>query len=105
MRRDTGEFIAWERGHLDKVTLKKLLSKLSQWKPVKLYFTDNWHPYKAVISPNLLIQSFSDRRRRKTKHHYSVINPASVLLPRPYCEVLVDDLHPVHLAKKHALFS
>lgn len=62
MCRDTGELIAWECGHRDKATLKKLLSKLSQWQ-VKLYFTDDWHPYKAVIPPNLLIQSKKETHR------------------------------------------
>ena len=60
--RDTGELIAWECGHRDKATLKRLLSKLSQWQ-VKLYFTDDWHPYQAVIPPNLLIQSKKETHR------------------------------------------
>lgn len=62
LRRDTGELIAWQCGDRDKTTLKKLLSKLSTWQ-VKLYYTDDWHPYKAVIPPNLLVQSKKETHR------------------------------------------
>ena len=60
--RDTGQLIAWECGHRDKATLKRLLQKLSGWS-VKLYFTDDWHPYKAVIPPHLLVQSKKETHR------------------------------------------
>ena len=60
--RDTGELIAWECGDRDKAMLKKLLSKLSTWK-VKLYCTDDWHVYKAVIPDDLLVQSKKETHR------------------------------------------
>ena len=62
MCRDTGELIAWECGDRDKATLNKLLSKLSTWQ-VKLYYTDDWHVYKAVIPENLLVQSKKETHR------------------------------------------
>ena len=60
--RDTGELIAWECGDRDKATLNKLLSKLSPWQ-VKLYYTDDWHAYKAVIPEKLLVQSKKETHR------------------------------------------
>ena len=51
--RDTGELIGWECGHRDKATLKKLIQRLEKWN-VKVYYTDDWHPYRAVIPKDKL---------------------------------------------------
>lgn len=42
--------------HRDKVTLKKLLKRLENWK-VKIYYTDDWKRYKSLIPAGLLIQT------------------------------------------------
>ncbi len=59
--RDTGELIAWECGHRDKATLKKLIERLENWS-VKVYYTDDWHAYRSVIPNNKLVQT----KKRRT---------------------------------------
>ena len=54
--RDTGELIASECGHRDKTTLKKLLKRLENWR-VKVYYTDDWKPYKSLIPSRFLVQT------------------------------------------------
>ena len=54
--RDTGELIGWECRHRDKATLEKLIQRLEKWN-VKVYYTDDWHPYRAVIPKDKLVQT------------------------------------------------
>ena len=60
--RDTGELIGWECGHRDKATLKKLIQRLEKWN-VKVYYTDDWHPYRAVIPKDKLVQTKKETHR------------------------------------------
>ena len=62
--RDTGELIGWECGHRDKATLKKLIQRLEKWN-VKVYYTDDWHPYRAVIPKDKLVQTKKETHRIK----------------------------------------
>ena len=62
MCRDTGELIAWECGHRDKATLQKLIQRLEKWN-VKVYYTDDWHPYRAVIPKDKLVQTKKETHR------------------------------------------
>ena len=56
MCRDTGELIASECGHRDKATLEKLIRCLEKWN-VKVYYTDDYQAYSAVIPPEKLVQT------------------------------------------------
>ncbi len=58
--RDTGELIAWECGDRDKATLEGLIEKLERWN-VKVYYTDDYQAYAAVIPGEKLV-------RRKQRH-------------------------------------
>ena len=60
--RDTGELIAWECGHRDKATLQKLIQRLEKWN-VKVYYTADWHPYRAVIPKDKLVQTKKETHR------------------------------------------
>jgi IS1 family transposase len=54
--RDTGQLLDWECGRRDKATLKKRANRLAQW-DVKLYCTDKWATYAAIIPSDKLVQS------------------------------------------------
>ncbi|MYA98635.1 IS1 family transposase [Candidatus Poribacteria bacterium] len=60
--RDTGELIAWECGDRDKATLKKLIERLENWH-VKVYYTDNWQVYRAVIPKDKLVETKKETHR------------------------------------------
>ena len=60
--RDTGELIAWECGDRDKATLKKLIERLENWH-VKVYYTDNWQVYRAVIPKDKLVEAKKETHR------------------------------------------
>ena len=72
-RRETGELIDWECGGRDKVTLSKLMERLSRWK-VELFRTDNWGVYPEVIAAGKLYQSKSQTVYLEWKlERYSII--------------------------------
>lgn len=66
--RDTGELTTWQCGDRDKATLKKLLKCLENWQ-VKVYYTDDWQPYKSLIPSELLVQTKAETHaiERKTE--------------------------------------
>ena len=47
---------------IDKATLKKLIQRLEKWN-VKVYYTDDWHPYRAVIPKDKLVQTKKETHR------------------------------------------
>ena len=53
--RDTGELIAWECGDRDKAALGKRIGRLEKWN-VKVYYTDNYHAYQAVLPKHKWVQ-------------------------------------------------
>ena len=59
--RDTGELIGWTCGDRDKATLEKLIQRLEKWH-VKVYYTDDWHAYGAVIPHEKLVQTKAETR-------------------------------------------
>jgi insertion element IS1 protein InsB len=65
--RDTGQLLDWECGRRDKATLKKLVGRLAAW-DVKLYGTDKWATYAAVIPPDKLVQSKATTHAIKRNH-------------------------------------
>jgi insertion element IS1 protein InsB len=52
----TGQLLDWECGRHDKTTLKKMVTRLTQW-DVQLYCTDQWAAYASVIPQDQLVQS------------------------------------------------
>ena len=44
------------------ITLKKLIQRLENWN-VKVYYTDDWHPYRAVIPKDKLVQTKKETHR------------------------------------------
>jgi insertion element IS1 protein InsB len=71
--RDTGQLLDWECGRRDKRTLKKMVDRLAQW-DVKMYCTDKWATYAAVIPPDKLVQSKATthaiERNHCQQHHW-----------------------------------
>jgi len=65
--RDTGQLLDWECGRRDKATLQKLVDRLAQW-DVKLYCTDKWATYAAVIPQDKLVQSKATTHDIKRNH-------------------------------------
>jgi len=54
--RDTGERNAWAWGDRDKATLERLTGRLANW-DVKVYYTDAYQVYAAVIPRGKLVQT------------------------------------------------
>ena len=84
--RDTGELIAWECGDRDKATLKKLLTRLENWQ-VKVYYTDDWKPYKSLIPSNLLVQTKAEthaieRNNCQMRHWFGRFKRKSIIVSK-----------------------
>lgn len=63
---NTGQLLDWKCGRRDKVTLQKMVDRLTQW-DVKMYCTGRWATYASVITQDKLMQS-------KTTTHDSARN-------------------------------
>ena len=59
---DTGELTAWECGHRDKATLKKLMHRLEKWS-LKVIYTDDWQVYRSVIPREKWVQTKAETHR------------------------------------------
>ena len=84
--RDTGELIAWECGDRDKATLKKLLTRLEDWQ-VKVYYTDDWKPYKSLIPAELLVQTKAEthaieRNNCQMRHWFGRFKRKSIIVSK-----------------------
>ena len=84
--RDTGELIAWQCGDRDKTTLKKLLKRLENWK-VKIYYTDDWQPYKSLIPAELLVQTKAEthgieRNNCQMRHWFGRFKRKSIIVSK-----------------------
>ena len=55
MCRDTGDLITWKCGDRDKATLGKRIKRLEKWN-VKVYYTDNYQAYQAVLPKRKWVQ-------------------------------------------------
>jgi insertion element IS1 protein InsB len=53
---ETGQLLDWECGRRNRATSKQMVDRLAQW-AVKLYGTDQWATYAAVIPQDKLVQS------------------------------------------------
>jgi insertion element IS1 protein InsB len=64
---DTGELLDWECGCRGKVTLKKMVARLTSWDE-KGYCTDPWDPPASVIPQGKLGQSKTSTRDIERNH-------------------------------------
>ena len=60
--RNTGHLIDWQCGGRNAQTLEKLIHRLAALK-VKMYYTDKWQVYEAVLPPSKLIQTKAETHR------------------------------------------
>ena len=84
--RDTGELIAWECGDRDKATLGKLIGCLENWQ-VKVYYTDDWQVYSAVIPQEKLVQTKTEthgieRNNCRMRHWFGRFKRKSIIVSK-----------------------
>ena len=84
--RDTGALIAWEWGHRDKQTLKKLIERLEAWS-VKVYYTDDWPVYPSVIPREKLVQTKAEthgieRNNCRMRHGFGRFKRKSIIVSK-----------------------
>ena len=84
--RDTGELIAWECGHRDKATLKKLIQRLEKWS-VRVYYTDDWQVYRSVIPSERLVQTKAEthgieRNNCRMRHWFGRFKRKSIIVSK-----------------------
>jgi len=84
--RDTGQLLDWECGRRDKKTLKKMVERLAQW-DVKMYCTDKWATYAAVIPQDKLVQSKAtthaiERNHCRQRHWFGRFKRRSIIISK-----------------------
>ncbi|MDE0401168.1 MAG: IS1 family transposase [Candidatus Poribacteria bacterium] len=84
--RDTGELIGWECGDRDKGTLEKLIEKLEKWN-VKVYYTDEYQAYAAVIPEDMLVQTKTEthgieRNNCRMRHWFGRFKRKSIIVSK-----------------------
>jgi insertion element IS1 protein InsB len=82
--RDTGQLLDWECGRRDQATLKKLVDRLLPW-DVKVYGTDKWATYAAVIPQDTLVQSKAmtheiERHHGRQRHGFGRFKRKSIMV-------------------------
>ena len=60
--RNTRHLIDWQCGGRNAQTLEKRIHRLTALN-VKMYYTDNWQVYEAVLPPSKLIQTKAETHR------------------------------------------
>jgi insertion element IS1 protein InsB len=83
---DTGQLLDWEWGRRDKKTLKKMVDRLAQW-DVKMYGTDKWATYAAIIPPDKLVQSKAtthgiERNHCRQRHWFGRFKRKSLIVSK-----------------------
>ena len=86
MCRDTRELIAWECGDRDKATLEKLIGRLEKWN-VKVYYTDEYQAYTAVIPEEMLVQTKREthgieRNNCRMRHWFGRFKRKSIIVSK-----------------------
>ena len=84
--RDTGALIAWECGHRDKATLKKLIQRLENWS-VRVYYTDDWQVCRSVIPTEKLVQTKAEthgieRNNARMRHWFGRFKRKSIIISK-----------------------
>ena len=84
--RDTGQLLDWECGRRDKTTLKKMVDRLAKW-DVRLYGTDKWAIYAAVIPQDKLVQSKAtthdiERNHYRQRHWFGRCKRKSIIISK-----------------------
>ena len=86
MCRDTGALIAWECGHRDKASLKKLIQRLENGS-VRVYYTDDWQVYRSVIPSEKLVQTKAEthgieRNNARMRHWFGRFKRKSIIVSK-----------------------
>ena len=83
---ETGQLLDWECGRRDKATLQKMVDRLIQW-DVKIYCTDHWAPYAAVIPQDKLVQRKAtphtiERNHCRQRHWFGRFKRKSIIISK-----------------------
>jgi insertion element IS1 protein InsB len=99
---DTGQLLDWECGRRDQHTFKKLYKRLQKYQ-VRLYCTDEYHVYSAIIPAKRLAMSKRvtkgiERNHTPNRHWFARFKRKSIVVSR---SIEMVDLTMALFAKFH----